>query len=94
MALDIGFTEMLESVAKSQYVWAIIALGLGFFVFKSQRTDSLRREQKLIDLYGEQKKDSLAREDRLMLHLEKTTEALDAMNDRLYHVEVKLDIRR
>lgn len=82
--------EVVERIATSQFVWAILCIALAtgiYFFFRAHinalATQNEEREKLLFSLYEQQKIESKAREDRLMTHLEKTTETLGAINTNL-----------
>lgn len=90
-----------EKIAQSQFAWAILFIMLFLFVIRYLIRTSDKREKKIMDLYEQSKINSNKREDRLMSHLERTTEKLSAitheiggiqkemvrMNDRMDEIE-------
>lgn len=87
--------SFLESVAKSQVVWALVALGLAFVGYKAFRAymDRLqaqneKREEQLFSLYEKQAEESKAREEKLMAHVEKTTDTMDDISNALHSLQV------
>lgn len=90
-----------EKIAQSQFAWAILFIMLFLFVIRYLIRTSDKREKKIMDLYEQSKVNSNKREDRLMNHLERTTEKLSAitheiggiqkemvrMNDRMDEIE-------
>ncbi|RSI88450.1 hypothetical protein [Streptococcus mitis] len=90
-----------EKIAQSQFAWAILFIMLFLFVIRYLIRTSDKREKKIMDLYEQSKINSNKREDRLMNHLERTTEKLSAitheiggiqkemvrMNDRMDEIE-------
>lgn len=71
--------SMIETIAKSQFVWTIVALVMGFGAYKAVRhfvdriqTQNDKREEQLIALYESQKEESKEREEKLMTHLTET----------------------
>lgn len=84
----------LEKIATSQTVWSMVAMVLAIIGYKAIKTyiielrkDSQEREDKLLELYEQQRTESNAREERLMTHLENTTQTLDAISDSLEKLE-------
>lgn len=79
-----------ESIASSQYVWAIlfiIGIYLAYRAIKKYiedlKEENQKREEKVLEIYETQKAESRDREDRLMTHVEKTTETLNDINTSL-----------
>lgn len=86
--------EHAEKIAGSQVGWAILFIVLFFVVISYLVKTSDNREKKLMEFHEQSKADSRERENRLMLHLEKTTEELSAisyemsrMNERMTKIE-------
>ncbi|WP_438837981.1 hypothetical protein [Streptococcus pluranimalium] len=71
--------EHAERIAQSQVAWAILFILLFGFVIRYLIKTSDKREAKLMDFHEQSKADSNRREERLMTHLEKTTEELSAI---------------
>lgn len=73
-----------EQIAQSQYVFGIlfillfllVIVGTRHFVIALQKKND-QREQELREWYAEQRRESREREQRLMQHLERTTETLE-----------------
>ncbi|MGD7047100.1 hypothetical protein FZC83_02455 [Rossellomorea marisflavi] len=90
--------KTVESIAGSQFVWAILCI-IGVYVayravkkyIEDLKTENQKREEKVLEIYEQQKLESKDREDRLMSHVERTTDTLAEINvsmDRL-HEEVR-----
>lgn len=93
--------EEAEKIAQSQFAWAILFIMFFLFMIRYLIRTSDKREKKIMDLHEQSKADSNRREERLMNHLEKTTEKLSAitheiggiqkemvrMNDRMEEIE-------
>lgn len=71
--------EYAERIAQSQVAWAILFIILFGFVIGFLVRTSDKREKKLMEFHENSKADSNKREERLMTHLEKTTEELSAI---------------
>lgn len=93
--------EFAGDVATSQAVWAILCIGLAVVVLRALRTDSIKREDKLIGLFDEFREESKAREaalvadskqreTALMLHLERSNDALQRTADAIENVNVNI----
>lgn len=90
--------SLIETIAKSQFVWTIVALVMGFGAYKAVRhfvdriqTQNDKREEQLIALYESQKEESKEREEKLMTHLTTTGENQVKMTDTMadIHESVK-----
>ena len=68
--------EQAERIATSQAVWAILFIILFGFVVGYLIRTSEKREKKLMDFHEQSKAESNVREERLLNHLEKTTNQL------------------
>ena len=93
--------EQVEKIAQSQAAWAILFIFLFSVVIRYLIKTSDKREKKLMDFHEQSKIDSNKREERLMVHLEKTTTELTTithtvgdiqkemvrMNDRMDEIE-------
>lgn len=93
--------EHAERIAQSQFVWAIVALIIIFGGARYLVKTADKREKKLTDFFDQSRAEANQREDRLMTHLEKTTEELGTithtvgdiqkemvrMNDRMDEIE-------
>lgn len=93
--------EQAEKIAQSQAAWAILFIFLFSVVIRYLIKTSDKREKKLMDFHEQSKIDSNKREERLMVHLEKTTTELTTithtvgdiqkemvrMNDRMDEIE-------
>jgi uncharacterized protein HemX len=93
--VDIKF---LEALATSQFVWAIVAIAIGWAFYKeikqrmdAQKEENNKREEQLIQLYETQKTESRAREERLMTHIEKTTETLNMIDSKMEKMDKRID---
>ena len=71
--------EEAEKIAHSQFAWAILFILFFFLIVGYLIKTSDKREKKIMDLHEQSKDDSNRREERLMTHLEKTTEKLSAI---------------
>lgn len=93
--------EQAEKIVQSQAAWAILFIFLFSVVIRYLIKTSDKREKKLMDFHEQSKIDSNKREERLMVHLEKTTTELTTithtvgdiqkemvrMNDRMDEIE-------
>lgn len=71
--------EEARRIAESQFTWEILfillfVVSVGYLIRTSDK-----REKKLMDFHEQSKADSNKREERLMNHLEKTTEELSTI---------------
>ncbi|AKQ08597.1 holin family protein [Bacillus phage vB_BceS-M2] len=114
---------MIEKIAGSQFVWAIVAIGLGYGIYRAGKAfitniqeQNTKREEQLFELYEKQKKDSDKRErdikaearerelesrmnqNKLMEHLEKTTEtmenisiSLESLQEEMSNTNIRID---
>lgn len=96
--MGVAEVSTIEKIVSSQYVWAILFLltmvGAVRFLqwyIKNVKKDSERREAALINLYEQQRSDSQGRENKLMVHLEKTTTSLEGIEKNLSGLEMKLN---
>lgn len=71
--------EHAERIAQSQVAWAILFILLFGFVIRYLVKTSDKREAKLMDFHEQSKADSNRREERLMSHIEKTTQELHSI---------------
>lgn len=71
--------EHAERIAQSQVTWAILFILLFGIVIRYLIKTSDKRETKLMEFHENSKADSNKREERLMTHLEKTTEELSTI---------------
>lgn len=101
--------KLLEKIAGSQFVWAIVCFILMIFGYRAikayilnLRSESQEREDKLIELYETQKAESKQlfkaqkaeskeREDKLMIHLDKTTDTLGRIDLSLEQMRRDID---
>lgn len=93
--------EHAERIANSQVAWAILFIILFWIVVGYLVRTADKREKKLTDFFDQSRAEANQREDRLMTHLEKTTEELSIithtvgdiqkemvrMNDRMDEIE-------
>lgn len=93
--------EHAERIANSQVAWAVLFIFLFALVVSYLVRTSDKREKKLTDFFDQSRTEANQREDRLMTHLEKTTEELGTithtvgdiqkemvrMNDRMDEIE-------
>lgn len=93
--MDIAF---LEKLVQSPFLWSILCIIVAVTFFKAiqmeaerLRTQSDAREQSVIKLYEDHKQESTAREERLMNHLDKTTDTLQHIEQGLNKLEGKMD---
>lgn len=89
---------LLEKIAGSQFVWAIICFIMMIFGYRAinryianLRDESQEREDRLIALYDTQKEESKEREDKLMNHLDKTTDTLGRIDLSLEQMQKDID---
>jgi uncharacterized protein HemX len=89
---------LIERIVSSQFVWAIIAIAIGFLFYKeikqrldTQKEENAKREEQLIKLYETQKSESREREERLMCHIEKTTETLTMIDTKMEKMDARID---
>lgn len=89
--------SIIEKIVSSQFVWAILCIIVVVVLYKAVvsyvkelKAENVKREDNLLDLYEKQKEESVAREERLMAHVEKTTETLSHINDNLEHLEEEM----
>jgi predicted Holliday junction resolvase-like endonuclease len=82
--------KAIEAVVQSQFVWAILCIVVAIVLYQASiryisdlKVESNSREFRLVELYEKQRSESVGREERLMTHLERTTDTLDTINDRL-----------
>ncbi|BCP60264.1 hypothetical protein ACTMTA_09610 [Streptococcus suis] len=68
-----------QRIAESQLTWEILFIILFIVVVGFLVRTSDKREKKLMDFHEQSKADSNRREDRLMTHLERTTEELSTI---------------
>jgi uncharacterized protein HemX len=83
-----------EHIAQSQFVFGILFIMLllggitaAIWLFKNLRDENNEREKQLKQFYDDQKAESKEREQRLMEHLERTTEAQEEMARTLEKVQ-------
>lgn len=90
--------EFATEIATSQVVWAILCIVLAAVVIREMRVENIKRENNLINLYEEYRKESKIREQQLMAHLERSNESqeqtitvLQSINSTLDALEVRVD---
>lgn len=90
--------EFATEVATSQVVWAILCIILAAVVIREMRVENIKRENNLINLYEDYRKESKIREQQLMLHLERSNESqeqtiivLQSINDTLDALEGRVN---
>ncbi|MEQ9809176.1 hypothetical protein [Streptococcus jiangjianxini] len=71
--------EEARRIAESQFTWEILFIILFIIAAGYLVRTSDKREKKLMDFHEQSKTDSNKREERLMNHLEKTTEELSTI---------------
>ncbi|MFD2613527.1 hypothetical protein [Paenibacillus gansuensis] len=83
-----------QSIAESQYVFAILFILLLFVVFAvtkklltSLQEENKEREKQLQAIYAEQKLESKEREQKLMDHLDRTGETLEKIQQGMVALE-------
>lgn len=88
----------LESIVKSQTMWSILCLIVVVFFYRKNeeeinrlRRQNDQREKSITKLYEDHKRESLQREEKLMNHLERTTETLEHIQRGLTKLENKID---
>lgn len=91
--------SLLETIVQSPFLWSILALVLAIVYYRRNETEVSRlrkqtdsREKSLIKLYEDHKRESNFREEKLMNHLEKTTETLEHIEKGLTKLESKMDV--
>lgn len=89
---------ILESIVQSQTVWAILCLIVVVFFYRKREEESNRlrvqadeREKRIQKLYENHKQESKIREDKLMNHLEKTTDTMQNIQKGLTRLENRID---
>ena len=82
--------EHIEQIANSQVVWAIIAIGSIFYGARYLINTSEQREKNLMEFHEQSKADSNNREERLMLHLEKTTIELSTITHTVSNIQKEM----
>jgi len=90
--------QFASEIATSQVVWAILCILLAVGVIREMRKENIDRERELKDLYAESKKEAKEREEKLMLHLdrsnvsqEQTAAALSSIQKTLGTIEGRVD---
>lgn len=90
--------EMLEKVVQSPFLWSILCLIVAITYFRNNESNVKRlqkqadgREKSVTKLYEEHKKESREREDKLMNHLEKTTETLQNIEHGISKLEGRMN---
>lgn len=88
----------LEKIASSQYVWAILFIAALFIAYKALKkyiselkSDSIKQQQMIIDLYESHKKESQLREKKLMEHLDRTAKTLDSIEKSISKLELGVE---
>lgn len=82
--------EQAERIATSQASWAILFILLFGVVIAYLIKMSENREKKLIEFYEKSKVESNIREDRLLNHLEKSTEKLGEISNTIGDIQGEL----
>lgn len=79
--------DFAHEIATSQAVWAVLCIVFGGIVFREMRNENVQNRE-----------ESKVREDRLMVHLERsnvsqeqTTSALQSINSTLHTLEGRVD---
>jgi len=87
----------LEKIVQSQFVWAILCIAVVVIMYKALmryiedlKKENQARESKVMDLYDKQRTEGMDREERLMAHLERTTDTLISINDNLENLEKEI----
>lgn len=100
--MDISYAE---KIVTSQVVWALLCILVVYAAYKAViqyikdlREENRTREEQLVDLYEKQKLESTHREERLMTHIEKTTDTLEKIDTNveelqkgIVHVNTRVD---
>lgn len=91
--------RVIESIVQSQFVWAILCIVVAIVLYRASiiyiqdlKVESNSREKRLVELYEKQRSESVGREERLMTHLERTTDTLDTINDRLEDLDREIGV--
>jgi uncharacterized protein YoxC len=86
--------KTIEAIVSSQFVWAILCIIGIIFAYRvvkkyieDLKTENQKREEKVLEIYETQKSESKEREERLMCHVEKTTETLNGINKTLETIQ-------
>ena len=89
---------IFEQIVQSPFSWSILCLIAVSIYYRNNQTSLNRlqnqadaREKAITKLYEDHKKESARREERLMSHLEKTTETLENIEHNLTNLENKID---
>lgn len=89
---------LLESIVQSPFVWSMLCLIAVAVYYRNNDKQLLRlqnladaREKAITKLYEDHKKDSIKREEKLMNHLEKTTDTLEQIQHNLSNLETQID---
>lgn len=90
---------LLEKIVQSPFLWSILCLIIAIAYYRKNETEVSRlrkqsdsREKSLVKLYEDHKKESNIREEKLMNHLDKTTETLGHIEKGLTKLESKMDV--
>lgn len=89
---------MLEKIVQSPFLWSLLCLVAVLTYYKSSQVQTARlqrqadaREKAITKLYEDHRKESNLREEKLMTHLDKTTQTLGHIEQGLSKIENKMD---
>ena len=98
MATEGASLSLLESIVQSQFTWALLCLMVVWVFYRKMENNSkdlkeenTRRELQIVSMYEEHKQEAGQREERLMTHLERTTDTLEMMEKNLQKLDEKMD---
>lgn len=89
---------LLEKIVQSPFVWSILCLVVATVLYRRNEAEVVRlrkqsesRERSITKLYEDHKTESKLREEKLMAHLERTTETLQHIEQGVTKLESKID---
>ena len=89
---------LLEKLVQSPFVWSILCIVVVVVFYRKNENEVARlrkhsdaRETSIVDLYEVHKMEANRREEKLMTHLEKTTNTLSHIEKGLTKLENKID---
>lgn len=92
------FLPEIEKLVQSQFLWAILCILAVIFFYRktNEETNRLRkqndtREKSITKLYDDHRKEATVREEKLMNHLEKTTQTLEHIEKGISKLEYRVD---
>lgn len=98
MVVEQQMVTVIETILKSELTWGILCLILAVVFYrkmdsntKELKDENSRREQQIIQMYEVHKQEARQREERLMSHLERTTDTLEKMEKNLQKLDEKMD---